>query len=248
MNVWLRLSATFHEHPKMLAVRSAAGSRADSAELGWYRILMAAKRYGRWSFASESHLEHIAGPFYRFVALYRDHGLLDDLTVHDGESYNAIKTPAERKEEQRERDKVSRKGVTQQRDMARDQSVTLEERDRETEEREERDASAGYPTSEDRDSLDTYHELTGYRPWGQWSGKALQAAIRDYTDEWVEAALRAEVDADADRGTLLNRTLARLAKAADKQRQAAAKKPRAIRTKTDEAERQRVLRELMETA
>jgi hypothetical protein len=93
VNVWLRLSATFHEHPKMLMVRSLALGRADAAELGWYRILMAAKRYGRWTFASEDHLAHVSGTYYRFVDLYRTARLLDDLTVHDGESYNAIKTP-----------------------------------------------------------------------------------------------------------------------------------------------------------
>jgi hypothetical protein len=135
MNIWLRLSATFHEHPKMLAVRAEAGSKADSAELGWYRLLMAAKRYGRWTFASEEHLAYVAGAYYRFVPMYRRARLLDDLTVHDGESYNAIKTDAERKAEQRERDKASRESVTNKRDMARDQSVTLEER----EEREERE-------------------------------------------------------------------------------------------------------------
>ena len=149
MNIWLRLSATFHEHPKMLAVRKAAGSRCDSAELGWYRLLMAAKRYGRWTFASEAHLEHVAGPFYRFVPLYREHGLLDDLTVHDGDSYNAIKTDAERKAEQRERDRVSQPSVTGERDVARDQSVTLHtERERETEDREQ-NARANDPYQDD---------------------------------------------------------------------------------------------------
>lgn len=142
MNVWLRLSATFHEHPKMLAVRKSAGSRADSAELGWYRVLMAAKRYGRWTFASESHLEHVAGAFYRFVPLYRSERLLDDLTVHDGDSYNAIKTDAERKAEQRERDHLSRAGVTSNRDVARDQNVTLQTEREERDNREDRDARA----------------------------------------------------------------------------------------------------------
>jgi len=151
VNIWLRLSATFHEHPKMLAVRKAAGSRADSAELGWYRLLMAAKRYGRWSFASEAHLEHVAGPYYRFVPLYRAERLLDDLTVHDGESYNAIKTPAERKAEERER---SRGGVTPVRDMARDKNVTLEQTERVDREQTYTDAGG------EVDILDAYYRLT----------------------------------------------------------------------------------------
>lgn len=142
MNIWLRLSATFHEHPKMLAVRKAAGSRADSAELGWYRLLMAAKRYGRWTFASEAHLAHVAGPYYRFVDLYRAERLLDDLTVHDGDSYNAIKTDAERKAEQRERDQMSRGHVTPQRDMPRDENVTLQTESRERTDTEDGEARA----------------------------------------------------------------------------------------------------------
>ncbi len=149
MNIWLRLSSTFHEHPKMLEVRSRAGSRADSAELGWYRILMAAKRYGRWDFASEAHLAHVSGRFYRFVPLYRAAKLLDNLTIHDGETYNATKTDGERKAEQRnrergnapQRDNVSHEGVTTERDMPRDQNVTLDKRERiEKKERAEQDA------------------------------------------------------------------------------------------------------------
>ena len=141
MMLWLRLSATFHEHPKMLAVRAAAGSKADSAELGWYRLLMAAKRYGRWTFASEAHLAHVAGTYYRFVPMYREARLLDDLTIHDGDSYNAIKTDAERKAEQRARDRESREGVTNGRDVPRDGLVTLQT-DRQTDTTEREDTSA----------------------------------------------------------------------------------------------------------
>lgn len=147
MNIWLRLSATFHEHPKMLALRKDAGRAADSAELGWYRVLMASKRYGKWTFASEEHLQHVAGSFYRYVPLYRKHRLLDGLTVHDGESYNAVKTPAERKEEQRDREK-SRDDVTDERDTPRDQNVTLEERE-EREESKEREDTRAQPEWDD---------------------------------------------------------------------------------------------------
>jgi hypothetical protein len=230
VNVWLRLSATFHEHPKMLMVRDLAGPRADSAELGWYRILMAAKRYGRWTFASEEHLSHIAGAYYRYIDFYRRSRLLDDLTVHDGDNYNAIKTDSERKAEQRERDKVSRRPVTPQRD----QSVTLD--DRQTEKTEKTDIAG------DRDSLDTYHELTLYRPWGVWSGDKLKAAINDYGDPAVDEALRQEAQLDGDRSTLLDRTLARLARNADRAREVRKSKPRVV--PIDEAERRRVEIEL----
>lgn len=238
MNVWLRLSATFNEHPKMLAVRKDAGPRADAAELGWYRILMAAKRYGRWTFASEDHLSFVSGPFYRFVDLYRKHRLLDDLTVHDGESYNAVKTPAERQEEKRERDRLSREGVTEPRDMSRDTNVTLEERDK-REKKEERTETA----ADDRDCLDTYYELTLYRPWGSWSGDKLREAQSDYGDDNVSFALRAEAQADPDRKTLLDRALARLARSAEKARLSRPRKTRTIRVVSD-AERARALAEL----
>lgn len=247
MNIWLRLSATFHEHPKMLGVRKDAKARADSAELGWYRLLMAAKRYGRWSFASEEHLEHVAGPYYRFVGLYRKHRLLDDLTVHDGESYNAVKTPAERKEEQRQRDKVSRGDVTSERDterdIHRDRNVTLEER--EERDRESRESDAIVTPSNDFDSLDTYYELTLYRPWGSWSGDKLRGAIADYGDAATTEAMRAEHQADADRATLLDRTLARLARNAEKAKRERKERPRPIRPKADPAEVTRITRELM---
>jgi hypothetical protein len=240
MNVWLRLSATFHEHPKMLAVRVDAVGKADSAELGWYRLLMAAKRYGRWTFASEAHLEHVAGPYYRFVALYRTHHLLDGLTVHDGETYNAIKTPAERKEEQRQRDKESRGGVTDDRDMPRDTNVTLEERDK-RDKKEERDSPAS--AAADRDCLDTYYELTLYRPWGQWSGDKLREAATTYGDENVSAAMRAEATADPDRKTLIDRTLAGLARGLEREQRNRKPKPRTIRVVTD-AERAAAMEEI----
>jgi hypothetical protein len=228
MGLWLRLSATFHEHPKMLAVRRAAGSRADSAELGWYRLLMAAKRYGRWTFASEEHLVHVAGPYYRFVDFYREARLLDDLTVHDGDSYNASKTPAERKEEQRERDKVSRTHVTAERDMPRDTNVTLQT-DRQTDKETDRQPArvTGYPSPhEDFDALDVYHELTGYRPWGAFSGDALRGMIGDYTDPVVQAGMRAEYERNGDRNDLLKRLQARLARDAERLKRERPAKPR----------------------
>lgn len=67
----------------------------------------------------------------------------------------------------------------------------------------------------EHDALDTYYELTFYRPWGMWSGDALKGAITDYGDAKVSAALHAEYDSDADRATLLKRTQARLARDAE---------------------------------
>jgi hypothetical protein len=70
----------------------------------------------------------------------------------------------------------------------------------------------------DHDSLDAYYELTGYRPWGQWSGDKLRVAIRDFGDAATETALRAEHKANPERQKLLDRTLARLARDAEKAR------------------------------
>jgi hypothetical protein len=97
---------------------------------------------------------------------------------------------------------------------------------------------SGYPEpGADRDSQDRYHELTGFRPWGQWSGKTLLGAERDYGRSAVEAALDAENAAGANRDDLLKRTLARLARDADRVRQEAAEKPRPKAPKVDQAAR-----------
>jgi hypothetical protein len=79
---------------------------------------------------------------------------------------------------------------------------------------------------DDRDALDTYHELTLFRPWAAFSGDKLRAAIAEYDNESVDAALRAEHDLDPNRDTLLNRTLARLAKQAERQREVNRRKPK----------------------
>lgn len=85
----------------------------------------------------------------------------------------------------------------------------------------------------DFDSLDVYHELTGFRPWGAWSGDEIKAAMTEYGDVSVEAALRSEYHADAQRDTLWKRTKTRLAKDADRHREEAKAKPRPIRPKRD---------------
>ena len=103
------------------------------------------------------------------------------------------------------------------------------------------------PPDADRDCLDTYHELTGYRPWGVWSGDKLREAIRDFGDPAVDAALRAEHQADTARDSLLDRSLSRLARQAER---AALNRPKrehrsTARTPEQEARRQEVLRSLM---
>ena len=96
------------------------------------------------------------------------------------------------------------------------------------------DGEGGPGGDDDRDCLDTYHELTMWRPWGQYSGDALKGATASFGDVTVSTALRAEWTADKARDTLLKRTLTRLARDADRQRDVARTKPRT--RKQDNAE------------
>ena len=103
----------------------------------------------------------------------------------------------------------------------------------------------GGPGGDDRDSLDTYYELTLYRPWGVWSGDKIRGAIVDYGDESVDAAMRAEHGADPDRSTLLDRTLARLAREAEHHKRERKDRPRPVRPKADQSETNREILRLM---
>lgn len=101
-----------------------------------------------------------------------------------------------------------------------------------------------YAPAGDFDALDVYHELTGYRPWGEFSGDALRGSIRDYTNAVVEEALRAEYARDGERNSLLKRTQARLAREAEHQRRAVAPSTRS-RVPVDEDARKAALRVLV---
>lgn len=105
------------------------------------------------------------------------------------------------------------------------------------------------PARGDFDALDVYHELTMFRPWGAWSGDEIKAAIRDYGNPTVEAALRAEHARDLTRDSLWKRTKTRLAKDADRLREEAKAQPRPAKAKVDTeasyAENRRVQAELM---
>ena len=93
-------------------------------------------------------------------------------------------------------------------------------------EEEHSNSGNGYPTDGDYDAQDRYYQLTGYRPWGIWSGEKLLAAERDYGRAETIAALEAEWTSSPDRKTILDRVLARLARDADAIRQARKVKPR----------------------
>lgn len=96
MSLWFKHDAHFHEHPKCIRLRRLAGAKADAAEVGWWRVVAAAKRVGDWTFEDEEHLKEAAGRYFGFVSLYREVGLLDDLTIHNAREYQAPLTGAER--------------------------------------------------------------------------------------------------------------------------------------------------------
>jgi hypothetical protein len=113
VSLWFKHDAHFHEHPKALRMRRLAGARADSCEVGWWRIIASGRRLGRWTFADEEHLEDAAGRYYRFVPIYREVGLLDGLTIHGGDDYQSPMTGAERVAKHRARNAgVVTPGVT----------------------------------------------------------------------------------------------------------------------------------------
>ncbi len=100
----------------------------------------------------------------------------------------------------------------------------------------------------EKDSLDTYHALTGFRPWGQFSGDNLKTAMADYGDATVDATLRAQARMDGTRETLLKRTLTQLAKDADRQKDAARKpKPKPPPSEDVKAKRRAFLQEAYAT-
>jgi hypothetical protein len=232
--IWFRHAANFGEHPKTLRLRRLAGSKADSAECGWWRILEAAKRYGSWTFDDEEHLRHAAGRYAALIPLYRQAGFLDGLTVHNGEEYQAPMTGAER---------VARHRASNADHVTHDVTGVTP---RVEKSREEQREQSRYPDG-NTDSQDRYYALTGYRPWGIWSGEKLLAAERDYGRAETIAALEAEWTADPDRKTILDRLLARLARDADAIRQARKTKPRPIRPDPEVAyvESQRLQAELL---
>jgi len=120
-------------------------------------------------------------------------------------------------------------------------------RDRDETSRDDAGGNGTYPDDGPRDSQDRYYELTLYRPWGIWSGEKLLAAERDYGRAETIAALEAEWTISQDRKTILDRVLARLARAADLEKQAKKSRPRPSRPDPEAAyvESQRIQAELI---
>lgn len=93
---------------------------------------------------------------------------------------------------------------------------------------EEERPSAFMPDSDDRDSLDRFHELTGLRPWGKRSGSWLKELQATHGTVNVDAALEVEHKADPSGRDLLSRTAARLERQAERVATAKAKEPKPV--------------------
>lgn len=96
MTIWFKHDAHAEDHPKFIRLRRLAGNKADAAEVGWWRLVAAAKRMNEWSFEDEEHLRHVIKRYYGFVELYRAVGLLDGLVIHNGDEYQASQDPKAR--------------------------------------------------------------------------------------------------------------------------------------------------------
>ncbi len=239
---WIAIDTGLPKHPKMAELPN------DAARWGWLLTLLEAKEQRRpGAFASERHYRHVLGRHGRYLSSYVKAGLMErgedgSLAVHDWQRHQWAGAKAA------------------QRETSNGQSTD----NRETSSRQKQDASRAVPVPvlvpvlventeggaggnpEESDSLDTYHLLTGWRPWGQFSGEKLHAAIGEYGDGIVDAAMRAEAERDGDRDSLLKRTLARLSKEADRRREDAKVRPKPRREVNREmmAEQRRIALEL----
>lgn len=235
---WITVDTKLPDHPKMAALPS------DTARWGWLVTLLEAKEQRvPGTFAGERHYRHVMVRHGRFLPDYLKVGLMDrdedgTLHVHDWKRHQWAAAKAQQRgtSEGHSEDK-DETSDGQKEDASRAVLVPVYVSSESTE------GGAGGNRADDRDSQDRYHELTGFRPWGQWSGKTLLGAERDYGKAGVIAALDAEQAAGADRDNLLKRTLARLARDTEKARQAKADtpRPRIVRDEAAfQAERQRL--------
>jgi hypothetical protein len=121
----------------------------------------------------------------------------------------------------------------------------IEERrgeDREEKIGEEGRAGAGIIDADDRDLQDVFYELTGSRPWGKDVGRWLMEIEQGYGLTQAESAMRAEHRESVDKRTLVSRTEARVAKAADRAKEAKVKtrpKAKPVGVSEEQADRQR---------
>jgi hypothetical protein len=83
---------------------------ANSATVGWFRLLAAAKRRNSGAFASEAMLRRVLGHFARWLPRYRDVGFLSDLTIRDWDLWQEdLDSDATRKLKERRQKDADRK-------------------------------------------------------------------------------------------------------------------------------------------
>jgi hypothetical protein len=121
------------------------------------------------------------------------------------------------------------------------------DREEEIREEEKRGEESNARGGDDRDSLDTFYELTMLRPWGKPSGRWLRELEDGYGLERVEAALRAEWTANPEAKSLISRAEARVGREADRTKQAKRKEPPPRRADPVRSEAERaMLREMIQ--
>lgn len=247
------VSATIGGHKKLLALPS------HRARWGWIVMLGQAKlRRPPGRFASLNQARFYAGEFRDLLPAWMDAGLLhaaaaacpkclenvsdlgpDEVVVHDWKSHQERSRTSEWRDAKgvgsghqnlaRETDGET---TGKQRGNTPSRAPTRALQSQSQSSNESNETSRARP--EDWDCLDTYYSLTRWRPWGIWSGEKLTAAANEYGDANVTAALEAEHAVDADRKTILDRALARLARDAERTKRAKPKL-RPIRPARDEA-------------
>ncbi len=100
-----------NEHDDMVAGLKVES--ANSAVVGWFRLLAAAKRRNEGTFASEAQLRQVLGHSARWLTRFRDIGVLNDLTVRDWdlwqEDQDSEATRRLKERQHRDRERKARK-------------------------------------------------------------------------------------------------------------------------------------------
>lgn len=219
---WITVDAGLPEHPKL------TGLPSDAARWSWLVIVCAAKRQRKpGRFADAKHLREVVGRHARHLPAFIGAGLIEataeGLVIHDWAEYQRDPTNADR--QQRHRDKAVTKRdsngiVTDEvtplaRAGALSLSVSLSNNVENLED-------GSVPGSDDEgDVLTDYYALTTRYPSKRTLRDWLLRLAEEHGRSPTAAALAAEWSADSDPSTLLGRTDARLAAAADGRRRKA---------------------------
>lgn len=113
---YIALSDVFEEDPRLIDLASEMNEGdADSATLGYIRLLAAAKRQNGGVFTSDAHIRHLLGRHARFLPAYRAAGLVDGLSIADWDAWQVDRedpTNAERQQRFRDRQRAGDRNGT----------------------------------------------------------------------------------------------------------------------------------------